>query len=126
MEMERSVLILILINVLMTSLAQIVLKAGMSTEAVLGSIGGGIRLASVGTVFTSPYVILGLVMYFASAFIWLIVLSKVEVSLAYPFVGLGFIVTMVLGALVHGDAVGLMRVLGTLLVATGVVVLARS
>jgi len=124
--MDRSVLILILINVLLTSFAQIVLKAGMSTQAVLGSVGGGFRLASFGTIFTSPYVILGLVMYFASAFIWLIVLSKVEVSLAYPFVGLGFIVTMVLGALVHGDAVGFMRILGTLLVAVGVVVLARS
>ena len=124
--MERSVLLLILVNVLLTSLAQVVLKAGMSTQAVLGSLDGGIRLASVGTVFTSPFVILGLVMYFASAFIWLIVLSKVEVSLAYPFVGLGFIVTMVLGAMVHGDAVGFTRVLGTLLVATGVVVLARS
>jgi multidrug transporter EmrE-like cation transporter len=50
----------------------------------------------------------------------------VEVSLAYPFVGLGFVITMLLGWWIHGDTLSLMRVGGTVLIAVGVAVLAHS
>lgn len=124
--MDRTVLSLIGINVLLTSLAQIVLKSGMSSQPVTQSLAHGVKVSSALVVFANPHVIIGLIMYFGSALIWLVVLSRVEVSLAYPFVGLGFIVTMVLGGVVHGDALSASRVVGTLLVALGVVMLARS
>lgn len=124
--MTRAVFLLILISVLMSSLAQIVLKAGMSSTSVVRGLDGGLQWATVLSIATNPYVIGGLAIYFASAVVWLLVLARVEVSLAYPFVGLGFIVTMVLGWWLHGDALNPMRIAGTLLIATGVAVLARG
>ena len=61
-----------------------------------------------------------------SAAIWLLVLARVEVSFAYPFVGIGFIVTMVLGWWLMGDSIGLQRLAGTLLITAGVVLIARG
>ncbi len=124
--MKASLLVLILINVLITSLAQISLKAGMSSARVLDSLAQGPRLHSACIVATDPFVVLGLGMYFGSAVLWLLILSRAEVSLVYPFVGLGFVITMFLGWWVHGDTLSLYRVGGTLLIVLGVVVLARS
>lgn len=124
--MNRSTLLLILANVAMTSLAQIVLKAGMSAPEVVRALAGGVRLSAMVTVFLHPWVVLGLVLYAGAAVVWLLVLARVDVSLAYPFVGLGFVVTMVLAWAFMGEALNATRIAGTLLIAAGVVVLARS
>lgn len=124
--MTSSVFALVLVSVLLSSLAQIVLKAGMSNSSVLQALAGGLSWATAANIATQPLVIAGLAVYFASAVVWLLVLARLEVSLAYPFVGLGFVVTMIAGWLVHGDSLTLGRVAGTLLVAAGVVVMARG
>lgn len=124
--MNRSTLVLILANVVMTSLAQIVLKAGMSAPDVVRALSGGLRLPALATVFLHPWVIIGLALYAGAAVVWLLVLAKVDVSLAYPFVGLGFVVTMVLAWAFIGETVSATRIAGTLLIVAGVVVLARS
>jgi len=123
---NRSTLLLILANVAMTSLAQIVLKAGMSAPDVVRALAGGLRLPALVTVFLHPWVIIGLALYAGAAVVWLLVLAKVDVSLAYPFVGLGFVVTMVLAWTFMGETVSATRIAGTLLIVAGVVVLARS
>lgn len=124
--MNRSMLMLILANVAMTSLAQIVLKAGMSAPDVVRALAGGLRLPALVTVFLHPWVIIGLALYAGAAVVWLLVLAKVDVSLAYPFVGLGFVVTMVLAWAFMGETVTATRIAGTVLIMAGVVVLARS
>lgn len=122
--MTRSTVLLILANVAMTSLAQIILKFGMSSPEVARALSGGIRLSGVASALFHPWVISGLVLYFAAALVWLLVLSKVDVSLAYPFVGLGFVITMALAWAFLGEAVTATRVAGTLLIAAGVALLA--
>ncbi|MGS5086913.1 EamA family transporter [Hydrogenophaga sp. A37] len=108
----------------MTSLAQIILKFGMSSPEVARTLSGGIRLSGAVSVLLHPLVISGLVLYFVAALVWLLVLSKVDVSLAYPFVGLGLVVTMALAWAFLGEAVTTVRIVGTLLIAAGVALLA--
>ncbi|MEZ5707606.1 MAG: EamA family transporter [Burkholderiaceae bacterium] len=122
--MNRSLILLILANVAMTSLAQIILKFGMSSAEVARNLSGGLRLGSLVQVLLQPWVMAGLVLYFAAAVVWLLVLSKVDVSLAYPFVGLGFVVTMLLAWFFLGEAVTVSRIMGTLLISVGVAILA--
>lgn len=124
--MNRTTLLLIVANVALTSLAQISLKAGMIAPEVTRALAEGLRLPSLVTVLLHPWVFLGLAMYGGAALVWLLVLSRIEVSLAYPFVGLGFLVTMVLAWLFLGETVSVPRIAGTLLIAAGIVVLART
>ena len=64
--------------------------------------------------------------FFGSALVWLMGLALVEVSMAYPSVGLGFIVSMVLGWWLHRDMLTLTGITGKLLIACGVVVFSRG
>jgi drug/metabolite transporter (DMT)-like permease len=124
--MTTHVLLLILTSVSLTSFAQIVLKAGMSDTTVLNALDAGMGWPAVWSIATQPLVVGGLLLYFGAAFVWLLVLARVQVSLAYPFVGLGFVLTMLLGWAIHGDSLSVARVAGTLIISLGVVILARS
>jgi multidrug transporter EmrE-like cation transporter len=64
---------------------------------------------------------LGLSLYAMGAVLWLGVLAKIEVSIAYPFVGLGFILTLLFGVFLLGEAFSLIRLIGTILVVLGIV-----
>ena len=128
--MTSLVFALIVVSVSLSALAQMSLKAGMA--AVAGAAGSGLApgvaggLASVLAALTQPYVLLGLGLYGLGAFVWLLVLARLDVSLAYPFVALGFIVVMVLGALWFGEPITPTKLAGTALVGLGVWLIARG
>lgn len=124
--MTRSILLAVLASVLLSSLAQVALKAGVKQPGVGEALAGQGAMAVVLSIASSPMVWVGLGIYGASTLLWLLVLARVDVSLAYPFVGLGFVVTMLLGWLVHGEALSPARIVGTLMIVAGVIVLGRS
>lgn len=124
--MSWRLLLLIVSSVSLSALAQLVLKLGMSQPAVLGALRDAPPAQMAFAVATDLRVVCGLALYFASAAIWLFVLARLPVSAAYPFVGLGFVLTMLLGWLVLNETLSPSRVAGTLLVGMGVVLIARS
>lgn len=117
-------LLLILLCVGLSAAGQIVLKAGMSSARVATALAGADGFAATVTVATTPLVIIGLSLYGIGAVAWLMVLSKVDVSVAYPFIGISFIVTTALAAILLGEPVSALRWVGTLLVAGGVYLVA--
>ncbi len=123
--MNSVLLALILFSVSCSAIAQIFLKLGMSQPAVLKELATGDHLMLAASIIGNGWVLGGLALYFFGAAVWLFVLARVDVSFAYPFVGLGFIVTLLLGRIVMGDVVTLTRVIGTVLVSTGVLLIAR-
>lgn len=123
--MSISTLILILGTVFASAVAQLALKLGMSSPAIAAAGQNGGR-ALILAVAGSPLVWTGLVIYGAGVIAWLYVLSKVDLSLAYPFVGVSFIVVMLFGMFLLQETVGPMRVIGTVLIALGCVMVARS
>ena len=124
--MSLNTLALVLFSVGLSALAQLLLKMGMSGPVVLQAVRYGPPLRTAWTIATDLPVLGGLSLYFASAAVWLLVLARLPLSVAYPFVGLGFILTMLLGWLVLGDTLNASRVVGTVLVTAGVVLIARS
>ncbi len=124
--MDRVTFLAILVSVGLAAVAQVVLKAGVSSAAVSAALLSGSRWSVATAMVGSPLVWLGMCLYVGGALVWLVVLTRVEVSLAYPFVAIGFVLTMLLGWLLQGDSIGLMRISGTLLIAAGVVLVARS
>ena len=124
--MNRSVFALVLVSVLMSSAAQIILKLGMTSPSVSESLAAGGRWQSLFVVATNAWVIGGLALYFLSAVVWLLVLARIDVSIAYPLVGIGFIVTMLLAWLIRSEPVTVTKLLGTVFIASGVYLLARS
>ena len=69
---------------------------------------------------------LGFAMYGLSAVSWLIVLSRLDLSTAYPFLALNFVLIALVGRFVLGEDISLARWAGLLLICIGIVVVARS
>jgi len=116
--MKPIALALAVFCVLLSSLAQVVLKRGMGGPAA-SDLGGTYAHA-----LTSPLVWLGLGLYGMSTLLWLWVLSRLDVSLAYPLVSLGFVVTMAVGVLWLGEPFSWLRVAACTLIVVGVSLLA--
>jgi multidrug transporter EmrE-like cation transporter len=98
----------------------------MVTPVIQAELAGQNGISGLIAIVFSWRILLGLFVYFSSAVVWLLVLSKIDVSLAYPFVGLGFILTAILGWLIRGEELSLTRILGTALIISGVFLVARS
>lgn len=124
--MNKIILSLTILSILLSSSAQILLKMGMSQQEIGQAIHHAPWFDMVKIIATNLYVIGGLTIYFLSTAVWLFVLAKTDVSVAYPFVGLGFIITMLLAHFVHGEPLTAAKVLGTFLITTGVVFIARG
>lgn len=120
-------IVLILVSVVLSALAQLLMKAGMSTPAVQAALGeGGSVIGSIQAVALSPLVLLGLVTFGLSAATWLLVLAKVPVSQAYPFVALGIVLTAAGGYALMGETLSLWRLVGIAAIAAGVVLVATN
>lgn len=122
-----AIIALILSGVSLSAIAQVVLKLGASdpnVQLLLAQKAPPTHLLMA--MAANVYVWSGLGLYGLSALIWLLVLARADLSFAYPFVGIGFILTMLFGAAFFSEAVGPVRVLGTLFVVFGVILVSRT
>lgn len=124
--MTGTILLLILASVGLGAVAQVLMKLGMTAPPMQQALGGGAPGPIVWAVLTSPGVMGGLFLYGIATMLWLGVLSRVELSQAYPFVGLSFVLAAVLGYFVFADAVSATRVAGIALIVAGVVLVGRG
>lgn len=115
---------LILFSVSLSVAAQILLKQGMSAPNIQDSFNASLS-TGIFTVLTNFFVLGGLFAYVSSAAVWLSVLTKVDVSKAYPFVGLGFIGTMLFASWFLNEPLTLNKILGTFLIIIGVLLISK-
>ena len=82
-------------------------------------------LITVTKMFLLPNVLLGLLLYGVSTVFWLIALSKIELSVAYPMLSMGYILLMILSYFLLNESVTLYKIIGTLLIVAGVTLISR-
>jgi drug/metabolite transporter (DMT)-like permease len=124
--MQTSTLSLIVASVAITAVAQVLLKIGMSQTSVGGASHARAWGRLVRLLVSSPWVVSGMCLYVLGAVVWLLVLAEVELSFAYPFVGMGFVMTLLLSWWLLKDTMSVQRVVGTLLISAGVVLVAKG
>jgi multidrug transporter EmrE-like cation transporter len=116
---------LIMLGVLLNAAAQLCLKQGMRQ---VGHFAFTLEnLVPIGfKVALNPFVFAGLACYVVSVVVWLLALSRVEVSYAYPLLSVGYIVTAFAGQLFFGEALGPTRWAGIIVICLGVYLITRS
>ena len=121
--MTMGSVVLVLFSVIAAASGQLMLKHGMqlATARVRGS-GGSLVIAAA----TTPWVLLGLVVFAVSAVAWLAALSRVPLSLAYPFNALGYLVILTASILVLHERANLLTWAGTVLVVSGLLMVVLS
>jgi len=122
--MQTSI-IYILISVLTSTVGQLLLKKGMNN---IGSItlNWGQLVSTVWTIVINPYVFIGLVIYLAGTVFWLAALSRVDLSYAYPFASLGYVIMLVASWLMFDEKITVSRLLGTVIIGIGVLLIYRD
>jgi len=117
--------ILILTGVVLNAAAQLLLKAG--TNAVGHFAFSRDNILPVGwQLATEPHIVGGLTCYVISVVVWIMALSRVEVSIAYPMLSIGYVVNAVAAWYLFGESLGPMRIAGIGFIVFGVVLVARS
>jgi multidrug transporter EmrE-like cation transporter len=116
---------LVMTGVLLNAAAQLLLKAGTNAVgrfafSLENALPVGWKLA------TEPHILGGLTCYVVSVVIWIMALSRVEVSIAYPMLSVGYAVNAVAAWYLFGEAVSLTRLAGIGIIIVGVYVVARS
>jgi multidrug transporter EmrE-like cation transporter len=120
-----NIMIIALGSIVFSVAAQFILKAGMSSAEVQMAMSQSFAPRNLLVILTNKFVISGFVLYGLSAVVWLRVLAQWDVSKAYPLVGLGFALTVVVG-LILGEQVTGLRAFGVLLVCAGIMMIASS
>ncbi|MFW5867381.1 MAG: EamA family transporter [Armatimonadota bacterium] len=118
--MPVTAIIMLLVSVSLGAAGQICLKYGVT---LLGE--GASPLVIIKGIFT-PYVFGGFVCYGLSSLIYLNVLSRLDLSYAYPFVALSFVVVTVLSWHLLDETLPLLRIVGLVLIMAGVLTVAAS
>ena len=125
MRMDRSVW-LIIVSMLLGVVGQLFLKIGMNQVGSIGTINWAKPLALFGPIFAQPLVWLGLGFYGASSLLWLIVLSRFDLSYAYPMLASMYVILPVLSRLFLDESIPPLRWLGMVIVLVGVVLVSRG
>ncbi len=119
---------LILFTVTTNAAAQIMLKKGMTSLGPLKLAGDGLMgvAQTIFQVVFQPFVFLGLCTFVISMASHLVVLSKVELSFAYPFLSLAYVIVTAYAFFVFGENVTLWRVAGIGAICLGTILVALS
>lgn len=117
---------LLLVSVVFAIAGQLTLKSAMDEIGRIGRAEVRAPLETVLKAAKEPRLWIGLFLFGISALFWLVVLSRVPLSVAYPFVGVSYILVVLFSRLILHEHVPLLRWVGVAVVAAGIAVIGFS
>ena len=118
-------IILLFTSIVLAASGQILLKKGMM-EVGMFSGTSGTMMSYYFRAFTNPYVFFGFCFFLVSVFSWLLVLSRLPLSLAYPCVAFGYVIVTIASKFIFHETISVIRWLGIAVICLGVFLISRS
>lgn len=116
---------LVLTGVLLNAAAQLLIKAGAETVGRFNFTAS--NLWHAGLHFALQWqILLGLAFYAVSVVVWILALTRVQVSIAYPMLSLGYVVTAFAAWWLFGEALSTQKFIGIAVIIAGVIIVARA
>ncbi len=117
--------IYILSTIIFTVYSQLVMRWRVG---LAGTVPPGIeeKLFFVGKLLINPWVLSGIFSTFLAGVSWMLAMTRFEISYAFPFVSLNYVVVLVAGYFLFGESFGLLKLAGTALIVVGLVVIAKG
>lgn len=119
-------LALLVVSVGFAIAGQLTLKSAMNNIGRIGTSEVRAVSATVGRAAREPRLWAGLTLFGISSVFWMVVLSRVPLSVAYPFVGISYVVIVLLSRFLLHEHVPVLRWVGVLVVATGIAIIGVS
>jgi multidrug transporter EmrE-like cation transporter len=123
--MTTAAFLMLMAGVLLNAGAQLLLKAGTNVLGVL-TLTRETWLDTLAKMATQGYFVLGAACYAVSIVVWILGLSRVPVSVAYPLLSVGYIINAIAAHYLFGESVTYTRWLGIGFIVVGVWLVARS
>lgn len=117
---------LLVVSVIFAIAGQITLKSAMQEVGRIGAREVSAAGETIRRAVTEPRLWIGLILFGVSALFWLVVLSRVPLSVAYPFVGVSYILIVLFARLFLHEHVPTLRWIGVLVVALGIAIVGLS
>jgi drug/metabolite transporter (DMT)-like permease len=118
---NRSMVGILLLSVTLAALGQLLFKAALNQVGEFSLLPEMLLRLGLNVLF-----LLGLAFYGGGTLLWLLALSKAEISFAYPFLSVSYIIILGGGALLFNDPITIGRILGVVLIVAGLTVVARG
>lgn len=115
----------ILLTLLFTVYGQLVLKWQMGQSGSMPE-GGVDKVLFLLQQFLNPWIISGLFAAFLASLAWMAAMTRFELNYAYPFMSLAFVIVMLFSVLFLNESLTLQNILGTVMVVSGLIVIARA
>ena len=118
--------VVILLSVLCSSIAQIALKKGMtqcdcSFAPQLSNV-----VPLVSSLMFNPFLIVGVFLHVLALFTWLYVIKHTDVSYAYPFISMGFVIVLLLSHFLFNEEINIYRLVGVASIIVGIILVSKS
>ncbi|PCL21487.1 4-amino-4-deoxy-L-arabinose transferase [Snodgrassella alvi] len=116
---------LAVISVTLNAMAQIALRKTMQTFGTFPQSASDYFYFGYQLILNAWF-ITGMCLYAISIGLWMAVLGKTEVSLAYPLLSIGYIITAFIGYFFLHENVNLLRIIGLITICIGIIIISRS
>jgi len=116
---------LIILSVFINTAAQLLLKAGMNRIGFFSFSWNNLIPIAL-QIVVNPFILGGLACYGLAVVVWLLVLSRTEVSVAYPLISMAYVLNTLAAYYLFDEPVTINRIGGILIIMLGVYILARS
>lgn len=84
------------------------------------------RIQFIATLLLQPWVLSAIAASFLAGISWMLAMTRFELSYAFPFMGLNFVLILFASVLLFGESLSTSKILGTILVVAGIALLARN
>ncbi len=109
----------------LTVYGQLVLKWQMTGVGSLPQ-GPAEKVVFLLRLLLNPWILSGMFAAFLASMAWMAAMTRLEMSYAYPFMSLAFVIVMIFGVVFLGEALNFAKFAGTALVILGLVTIARA
>lgn len=117
---------LLVVSVVLAIAGQLILKAAMNRIGRIGSAEVSVASQTIARAIKEPRLWFGLFLFGVSALFWMVVLSRIPLSVAYPFVGVSYILIVAFSRLLLHEHVPRVRWIGVVVVAVGIAIVGLS
>ncbi len=123
-EKDRNMIILLILSsVLLNCGAQLLIRKGMLQ---IGEMPVSSIFQNMNLLIANVWLWLAMLCYAVSILLWMSVLSKAEVSFAYPFLSVGYVLSAVFGYVFFSESITTIRIAGIVVICIGVILISRS
>lgn len=110
-----------LLTILVATSGQLILKIGIEKSLINNNLKSLTNFSEFLLVFIHPLILLGLLFYAFSALLWIVVLTELNLSVAYPILGLSYVLVLFFSYIFLGESLSAFKIFGTIFVLIGII-----